>query len=103
MKINHFTISIKKAVGISTKAQRVGKVGRKYLARLSVSGGKNICVVTRGRRSAGRVNGVRPAASSSDLTYYVTDPLGGTAQKMLTLTVRELPFNSIGPRTDFQG
>jgi len=55
MKINHFTISIKKAVGISTKAQRVGKVGRKYLARLSVSGGKNICVVTRRRRSAGRV------------------------------------------------
>ncbi|HEX9146121.1 MAG TPA: PQQ-dependent sugar dehydrogenase [Candidatus Binatia bacterium] len=93
-----FAISISKAVSISTGALSVGTAGKKYSAGLKASGGKKPYTwsLAGGALPSGlvfdpansRVTGVPLAAGSSDLTFQVSDPLGGTAQKILKLTVR---------------
>lgn len=98
MITKRFTIAISKAVSISTRALSVGRVGKKYSARLTASGGKKpyTWLLAAGALPAGlafdpassRVTGVPLAPASVDLTFQVTDPLGATAQKILTLTVR---------------
>jgi len=93
-----FTISISKGISISTSALSVGRAGKKYSLRLVASGGKKpySWSLAGGALPAGlgfdpatgRVTGVPLAPGASDLTFQVTDPLGGAAQKTLTLTVR---------------
>lgn len=93
-----FTISISKAVAISTRALRVGRVGKKYSLRLAASGGKKRYTwsLLGGALppgldldpETGQITGMPLAPGATDLAFQVTDPLGGTAQKTLTLTVR---------------
>jgi hypothetical protein len=93
-----FTISISKAVSISTKSLSVGRAGKKYSARLTAAGGKKPYTWSLAGGAlppgldfdpaTGRVTGAPLAPGGGELTFQVSDPLGGTAQKMLTLTVR---------------
>lgn len=93
-----FTIAISKAVNISTRALSAATVGKQYSARLSASAGKKPYAwsVAGGAlpdgllfdAAGGRITGVPRAATTVDLMLQVTDSLGATAQKILTLTVR---------------
>jgi len=92
-----FTIKILKALGITTTSLNAGKVGKKYTATLRATGGKkplDWSIVSGALPSdltldpaTGKITGIPTAPSSTDLTFQVTDPLGGTDEKILTLTV----------------
>jgi len=53
--------------------------------------GPGIAVIHKTRRISfnSRITGIPLVAGSVDLTFQVTDALGGTAQKTLTLTIRQ--------------
>jgi glucose/arabinose dehydrogenase len=91
-----FTLQVVNALDIVTSALKVGKAGRPYRKVLSairgrkpytwslVSGAPPVgLVVTTG----GVIRGTPTASATVDLTFQVTDPLGGAKQKTLTLTI----------------
>jgi hypothetical protein len=98
MVAKRFNLTISKAVSVSTRALSGATVGKQYSARLSASAGKKpyIWSVAGGALpdgllfdgAGGRLTGVPRVPATVDLTLQVTDSLGATAQKILTLTVR---------------
>ncbi len=91
-------IKILKPVAISTKSLKNGRVSRAYNARLAASGGQapyswsllsgTLPDGLSFDASRGSITGTPMAAGSGALTFQVTDALGGTTQRLLTLTIR---------------
>jgi glucose/arabinose dehydrogenase len=91
-----FQVNIRRALGIVNQGLRAGRVNRFYSGKLVAMGGKLpyvwsvIGTLPDGlalNSSTGRITGTPMVAVISDLTLEVTDPLGGTEQKTLTLTI----------------
>jgi hypothetical protein len=92
-----FTIKILKVLGITTTSLKAGKVGKKYSAALKGTGGQKpyFWSIVSGTlpsdllfdSATGKITGTPLAPVSVDLTFQVTDPLGGTDEKQLTLTI----------------
>jgi len=93
-----FNLSVAGAVMISSQGLPAGRVGRRYRAHLKVNAGKKPYVwsLTAGTLPAelsfdpgtASITGTPLAATQTDLTFQVTDSLGGTRQQTLTLTIR---------------
>ena len=93
-----FKISAVGAVSIGNSSLPNGRVGRSYSARLNGRSGKKPftwSIVSGALPSglaldgtAGRITGIPLAVGDTNLTYQITDSLGGVAQKALTLSVR---------------
>lgn len=91
------TVKILKLVTIITTSASTGTVGRTYLTSLRASGGKTAYnwtlvggTLPNGLildSATGRINGIPTTAGSSDLTFQVTDALGGSALKTLTFVI----------------
>ena len=91
-------IKVLKTLAISTKALKTARVNRTYSARLAASGGQGPYswslvsgTVPDGLSfdpSSGSITGTPTAAATVDLTFQVSDALGGTIQKTLALTVK---------------
>jgi hypothetical protein len=91
-----FTLQVVNALDIETTTLKVGKAGRPYRKVLSAIGGRRPYTwsLVSGAIPAGLVfntSGVlrgRPTSPAAvDLTFEVTDPLGGVDQETLTLTI----------------
>jgi YD repeat-containing protein len=93
-----FTLSVNKAVTITTRSLSGGRLSRSYSAALKAANGvppytwsllagtmPSGLVFT---PSTGTISGVPAVAGSVSLTFQVTDALGGVAQKTLTLTIK---------------
>jgi hypothetical protein len=76
-----FNLTVVGAVSINNQALPLGRVGRRYSARLKAKAGKKPYAWS-------LVAGAPTAVGDSNLTFRVTDPLGGVAQKILTLSIR---------------
>jgi glucose/arabinose dehydrogenase len=93
-----FRLSILGALSITNQTLPAGSVGRRYTARLRSRGGQRPYAwsLVSGALPAGltfdsasaSIKGTGLAIGAADLTFQVTDPLGGVVQKMLTLTIR---------------
>ena len=93
-----FNLSVIGAVTIGSQGLPAGRVGRRYRAHLKVNAGKKPYVwsLTAGTLPAelsfdpgtASITGTPLAATQTDLTFQVTDSLGGTRQQTLTLTIR---------------
>jgi hypothetical protein len=92
-----FTLRIRKAATIVTSSLASGVVGQNYSAALKASGGMKhynwsqiggtLPVGMSFDGATGKITGIPTAAGSANLTFQVTDALGGTAQKMLVLVI----------------
>jgi hypothetical protein len=90
-------LRIRKPATILTSSLAVGIAGRSYSATLKASGGKKAYgwALVGGTLPAGlgfdgatgKISGTPAAAASVNLTFQVTDSLGGTAQTTLTLVI----------------
>ena len=94
-----FKISAVAAVNIGNQSLPTGRVGRNYNGRLSARSGKKPftwsliggSLLPSGLSfdgAAGRITGTPAAVGDTNLTFQVTDTLGGVTQKALTLSVR---------------
>ena len=93
-----FNISVAGAVTINNQSLPAGRVGRRYKARLKANAGKKPYVwsLAAGSLPAGltfdptaaSITGTPSAIGDTSLTFQVSDPLGGVAQKILTLSIR---------------
>lgn len=93
-----FRIPAVAAVNISNQSLPAGRVGRSYRARLVGRSGKKPFTWSLAAGSlpsgltldstTGRITGTPVAAGDSNLTFRVTDTLGGVAQKVLTISIR---------------
>jgi hypothetical protein len=93
-----YTLNIVKAIGISTASLKSASAGKNYSATLKGTNGQKpySWSVVSGTlpeglvfdSSTGKISGVPISAGSSLLTFQVSDPLGGTAQKALMLTIK---------------
>ena len=91
-------IKVLKAVTVSTKSLKTGRINRTYSARLAATGGQAPYswslvsgTLPEGllfNPSNGSITGTPTAAAKANLAFQVTDSLGGTVQKTLALTVR---------------
>ena len=92
-----YTLSISKALTLSTSSLTSGKVSRSYNATVKAANGKtpyNWLIASGSlpaglvfNNSTGKISGIPLSAGGAPLTFQVTDPLGGKAQKTLTLTI----------------
>src|SRR5205809_2439936 len=92
-----FRLLIVRSVNISTKALPLGRTGRRYASRLAAVGWKRpyawsllAGTLPTGlalELTTGRITGTPLSPGTTDLPFQADDPLGGTAQKILTLTV----------------
>jgi len=90
-------IKIFDVLGITTKSFKAGRVGKSYGATLKAKGGKkpyawslasgNLLSGLSLNSVTGKIAGIPGTSGSFDLTLQVTDPLGGTAQKILTISI----------------
>jgi hypothetical protein len=90
-------LKIVKALRITTNTLAAGRTGRNYLSRLSGKQGQKpySWSLIAGTLPAGltfdpttaRITGTPVSAGVVNLTFEVTDPLGGRAEKSLTLTI----------------
>jgi hypothetical protein len=97
-RTQRFHIAAVGAVNISKRSWPIGHVGRSYRARLVGRSGKKPYAWSLVAGSlpsglsldatTGRISGIPVAAGDSNLTFRVTDTLGGGAQKALTLSVK---------------
>jgi hypothetical protein len=86
------------AVNIGNQPLPTGRVGRSYSARLSARSGKKPfawSLVAGALPSGvmldpatGRISGTPVTGGDSNVTFQVTDALGGVAQKALTLSIK---------------
>lgn len=93
-----FTLNILRALSISTTSLRAGVLGRSYAASLRATGGKTpyTWLLTSGnlptglslQSATGTITGLPTQTGVFNLTFQVTDPLGGQAHKNLPLTIR---------------
>jgi glucose/arabinose dehydrogenase len=93
-----FSISISKAISISTRSLKAGTVGKAYSGAIAVTGGKGPFSWSHTGTlpedlglsfdpSTGKITGTPSASGSGSVTFIVTDALGGKTQKALKLTV----------------
>jgi hypothetical protein len=91
-----FTLQVVNASEIETTALKVGKVGRFYRVPFRASGGRRPYTwslvsgaIPAGLafNASGTLRGTPTSPATVDLTFQVADPLGGTKQKTLTLTI----------------
>ena len=90
-------VKVLKGVAVSNRNLRAGKIGKKFNASLKANGGKKPFTwsLVSGTLPAGlaldtatgTVSGTPAVASVSDLTFRVTDSLGGSFQLTITLTI----------------
>ena len=93
-----FNISVLGAVTINNQSLPSGRVGRRYRARLKVKAGQKPYAwsLIAGSLPSGltfdvtsaSISGTPLAVGETSLGFQVTDPLGGVAQKTLTLSIR---------------
>ena len=93
-----FNLTVVSAVVISNQNLPAGRAGRRYRAHLRVNAGKKPYVwsLAAGTLPAelsfdpvtASIAGTPLAATQTDLTFQVTDSLGGTIQRTLTLLIR---------------
>jgi len=93
-----FNLSVVGAVSINNQALPSGRLGRRYSARVKSKGGQKPYTwsLVAGSIPAGlafdplsaSITGTPIAIGETNLTFQVTDPLGGVAQKTLTLSIR---------------
>jgi Glucose / Sorbosone dehydrogenase/Putative Ig domain len=86
------------AVNISKRSLPIGRVGKSYSSRLRARSGKKPFTWSLAGGSlpsglsldatTGRITGIPLSAGDTNLTFRVTDVLGGIAQKTLTLTIQ---------------
>jgi len=96
--IQRFNISAVGAVSIGNSSLPTGRVSRSYGARLSAKSGKKPFTWSVAAGSlpsglgldaiTGRITGTPLAVGDTNLTFQVTDALGGVAQKALMISVR---------------
>ncbi|MGH7853698.1 MAG: PQQ-dependent sugar dehydrogenase, partial [Candidatus Binatia bacterium] len=93
-----FNLSVVGAVSINNQSLPSGRVGRRYKARLKAKAGRkpySWCLIA-GSLPAGltfdsttaSITGTPLAIGDASLTFRVTDPMGGVAQKPLPLLIR---------------
>jgi hypothetical protein len=92
-----FTIKIFPALGINARALKTGINGKPYKATLKAAGGKkpyNWSLVSGSLPLGlsldpltGAITGIPTETGTFDLTFHVTDPVGGIAETALTLTI----------------
>jgi hypothetical protein len=91
-----YTLTINKPLAIGSSTLTTGKVGRRYNSTIKVSGGTKpyqwswISEPIPGvslNSSTGQITGTPSKAGSYNVTVQVSDSIGGSAQKMLTLKV----------------
>ena len=90
-------IKILKALEVTTGRLKSGKVGKRYSDLLKAAGGEKpfIWLLVIGSlpkglgygSSTGEITGVPKAPGSFNLTFQVTDPLGGTSRKDFVLVI----------------
>jgi glucose/arabinose dehydrogenase len=93
-----FNISAVGAVNISNPSLPIGRVGRSYSGRLSARFGKKPFTWSLAAGSlpsglsldptTGRISGAPLVVGDTNITFQVTDTLGGVAQKALTLSIK---------------
>jgi hypothetical protein len=93
-----FNLSVVGAVSINNQALPLGRVGRRYSARLKAKAGKKPYAwsLVAGSIPSGltfdpaiaSITGAPTAIGDSNLTFRVADSLGGSAEKTLTLSIR---------------
>src|SRR5581483_11301856 len=93
-----FHLTVVGAVAINNRNLPAGRAGRRYRARLGAGAGKKPYgwSLTGGTLPAGlsfapataSIAGTPLAAAQTDLTFQVTDSLGGASQRTLTLVIR---------------
>jgi len=97
-RTQRFRIAAVGAVNIGNQSLPTGRVGRSYSARLTGRSGKKPFTWSLGAGSlpsglsldatTGRITGIPAAAGDTNLTFQVTDTLGGVTQKALTLSIK---------------
>jgi subtilisin family serine protease len=93
-----FKLKIVKALAISTKALTAGRVGKSYKAGLKSTGGiaPATWAIIAGALPDGltfdpvtrRITGVPALAGTFNVTFQVTDPLGGLSQKSFAMLIK---------------
>jgi len=93
-----YTLTVLKAVTISSKSLKAATVGRSYNVTLKATGGAKpygwdllpgtVPAWLNFNGATGRITGIPTSAGTFPLTFQVTDSLGGTTQKTLTLTIK---------------
>src|SRR6266540_6882148 len=93
-----FTIKIFPALGITTRALKAGINGKPYKATLKAAGGEkpyNWSLLSGNLPQGlsldpltGAITGIPTETGTFDLTFHVTDPVGGIAETELRLTTR---------------
>jgi len=97
-RTQRFRIAAVGAVNVTKRTLPVGRVGRNYSSRLRARAGKKPFTWSLVGGSlpsglsldatTGRITGIPLAEGDTNLTFRVTDALGGVAQKALTLSIR---------------
>jgi glucose/arabinose dehydrogenase len=91
-----YKIKVVKAVNITTNKVKVGKVNKPYRATLRANRGKKpftwshtgtLPAGTILNPATGKITGTPLAAENTDVTFQVTDALGATDEKPLTITI----------------
>jgi N-acetylneuraminic acid mutarotase len=93
-----FTVKIFRALENTTRALKTGINGRPYKATLKAAGGKkpynwflvsgNLPAGLTLNSLTGAIAGIPVESGTFDLTFHVTDPVGGIAETALTLTIK---------------
>ncbi|MGE5306677.1 MAG: Ig domain-containing protein [Alphaproteobacteria bacterium] len=91
-------VKVLKALGISTRSLKAGRVNRTYNSRLPASGGQGPYswflisgTLPEGLTfdlTSGSISGTPTAVVTANLTFQVSDALGGMSQKSFTLSVK---------------
>lgn len=93
-----FKMKIFKALSVTTKSLKKGKQGKKYTAAVKATGGKkphtwSVSGDLPGGldfdETTGKITGTPTQAGTFNVTFQVTDPLGGTDEESFTLTINE--------------
>jgi len=92
-----YKITVLKAVNITTTSLKNGQINKAYTATLKATGGKKAYTWSETSLTlpasltldpaTGRISGTPLAQATYNLTFKVTDALGGTAEQTLTLTI----------------
>ena len=93
-----FTVKIFRALENTTRALKTGINGRPYKTALKATGGKkpfrwslvsgNLPEGLTLDSPTGAITGIPVESGTFDLTFHVTDPVGGIAETALTLTIK---------------
>jgi len=93
----NYTITVLKAVNITTTSLKNGQINKAYTATLKATGGKKAYTWSETSLTlpasltldpaTGRISGTPLAQETYNLTFKVTDVLGGTDEQPLTLTI----------------